>query len=538
MHNQVSRVIILFTIVHAATARASTPRNIGFTTAAQSIAVNVCSSAVQVQTQDYAFKPANVTSNTTLTPSGSFTFYSDSACAHSITSVTVLANTSSANFYFIAGATGSPTMQVSGGGLNPASQIETITSTGSTCSSPPPPVILPSPPPPPPTPCTDCTYPASAQGHWMTEAQEVAWMNSLGFSTTVSALQSSYSKFTPTTIPSNYDIQHNSESDDLRNYYRLCKRTNNAGFCQQASNWRDFYVNTYSLLNGTNSNIGLEHIYLMGLIEWYIDHPTESDTSAAISRIIDYIIANVAGPFYETRVHARAILCLAYYLERIGTYRTSDVQTKLNALLTDLDNAPNVNGFLAMPKIYDETCYSVDGMPGSFNLTSLFPNDFSQGIVCDSLHYKRGGGAKGVFPAVASYQDMIMIHALLVAGRVLNRPALVTRAQTMQNAWLPMVGHSFWDTAQNEALVMPYLMITNAVEPGLYIQRNGSSTPLYTTQYSAYCPDVNMRKALQQQALLRQYGEYTKVSETEVTGVAPKYYLWQTWEQGYFLTQN
>ncbi len=42
---------------------------------------------------------------------------------------------------------------------------------------------------------------------------------------------------------------------------------------------------------------------------------------------------------------------------------------------------------------------------------------------------------------------------------------------------------------------------------------------------------------MQQQSLLRQYGQYTKVLPSEL-GKQPRFWLWQTWEQGFFLTQK
>src|SRR6184192_4256758 len=129
---------IFIMMIVAAAAHAATPRNLGFTTSAQTLGINNCSTVVEVQTQDYAFNPTNETSATTLTPSGSFSFYSDAACTSSISTVTVPANSSTARFYFKASTTGAQVMSVSGPSLSSASQTETLNSSStSTCVTPP-----------------------------------------------------------------------------------------------------------------------------------------------------------------------------------------------------------------------------------------------------------------------------------------------------------------------------------------------------------------------------------------------------------------
>jgi hypothetical protein len=65
----------------------------------------------------------------------------------------------------------------------------------------------------------------------------------------------------------------------------------------------------------------------------------------------------------------------------------------------------------------------------------------------------------------------------------------------------------------------------------------GGSDPLYVTQYACYCPDATLRKTLEQEALLRQYNQYTRIQPSELGG-NPRYFPWQTWETGYFLTQK
>src|SRR5438132_883029 len=120
------RAVVWILLATAATAAAATVRNLGFATSPQSVLVNTCSTVVQAQTQDYAYQPANAAANITVTPSGSFQFYSDAACTQSISSVVVAAGTSSASFYFKGLASGNQVMQLTGGGLNAGSQTETI----------------------------------------------------------------------------------------------------------------------------------------------------------------------------------------------------------------------------------------------------------------------------------------------------------------------------------------------------------------------------------------------------------------------------
>jgi hypothetical protein len=554
----------------AVSAEASTPRNIGITTSAQTLLVNNCSTVVQVQTLDYAFAPAAVSTSTVLTPSGSFGFYSDSACTHSISTVTVTAGTSSAWFYFKPTISGTLTLQVSGGGFASASQSETSNDSTVPCPQPPPPTQCqnnvdagvgsvdagagsPDGGVPLPQPCTDCPFGSSHA--WMTEQQEVDWMNSLGFVTTVTSLHASYAHAPVYTSDPDPNVNHDTETDDLRNWYRLYKRTNPpyAQFLTNAQHWRNFYVNTYSFPNGGGTDrIEPEHIYLMGLIDWYLDHPSESDTLAAINRIIDFILTtgDVNKPFFETRVTARPIQCLAYYIDKMSNnpnvYRLSDVRAELDKLLNYVDSAHYYNGFLVMPKIYDGfACHKLsdEGITG-VNLTSLFPGNatFPSGsaneLVCaDSVSYRRGGWDQGIAPGVAGNQDPIMMHALRVAARVLGRSHYTDVSSTIGAAWArDLINYEFWDTSHANNLATAYIAVVNAPQISMYVVRAGSSTPLYVTQFAAYHPNKQIRQRMQIQALMRQYGEYTVVLDSDVTGKEPKHYLSATWEQGYFLT--
>src|SRR5438105_912252 len=148
---------IFIMMIVAAAAHAATPRNLGFTTSAQTLAINTCSNVVEAQTQDYAFNPANVATSMTLTPSGSFSF----------------------------------------------------------------------------------------------------------FSVTLTQLRASYASFVVQSVDPNLSV-NSTNSDDLRNFYRLYKRTSYAAFLTQAQNWRDFYVNSYSHYElGGSNRINTSHVYMI-----------------------------------------------------------------------------------------------------------------------------------------------------------------------------------------------------------------------------------------------------------------------------------
>lgn len=366
------------------------------------------------------------------------------------------------------------------------------------------------------------SYPSSKE--WMTEAEEVAWINSLGFVTSLVELKASYSSFVVKQMDPTTSVLWSTESDELRNFYRLFKRTGYAPFEQQAKIYRDWMVQTYSHweLGGSNK-IEPSHIYLMGLIDWYGDHQ-DQETKDAIERIVQFILTKFPHTsFVETRVHARAIQCLAYYLEKMGD--RADVRLKLQTLVGHvLAVVPN-NGFLAS-KYYVGEGWKVNGYTG--NLQTEFPGNTAKGIVTSSTTYNVKG-----FQCVSSYQDVIMMHALRVAGRVLNNANLVTLSESMAKTWATMLAPSFTLPAN---LAIPYVVIADAPEKKMF-QYEGASTPLYNTQFAAYAPDASTRKKLQQQALSRQYGQLTLVASTEF-GKKPRYFPWQTWESGYFLTQK
>jgi hypothetical protein len=378
---------------------------------------------------------------------------------------------------------------------------------------------------------TTTTYPSSAS--WMTEAQEVAWYNSIGFNTTLAELQASYTSFTPAPISSTTNVEWGTETDDLRNYYRLYKRTGYAGFLQQAQYLHDWMVDTYSV-TGSSASIGTEHVYLMGLVDWYVDYQ-DAPTQAAINRILAYIKANLPTSYYETRVSARMLECLCYFKEKLGW---TNVDTEITTLISQIQAAPVYNGFISFPKYYVGMGETADGQPSGTSLDTLFPKNVgfktSSGtpLIASPTTFNLEG-----FPGVASFQDMILCHALLLAARVENEPALVQTELDQATAWLQISGYPFWDpTGASTNLIIGYNVVPDAPDLTMFKCYDGDSTPLYCTQYAAYCPNASMMKQLQQQALLRQYSQYDKIQASELGG-KPRYWLWQTWEEGYYLTQ-
>src|SRR5207302_5638699 len=141
------------------------------------------------------------------------------------------------------------------------------------------------------------------------------------------------------------------------------------------------------------------------------------------ARVVDYVLANVSGDLVDTSVHARALESLVYYLAKMGgsAYRLAEVQTLVNALLASLDRAPFVNGFIAMPKIYDGSCHTMPTEAQGVDLTVAFPDNNLQGLVCSATQYKYGGFAKPQEPGVQGNVYPILMHALRMTGRVLQR---------------------------------------------------------------------------------------------------------------------
>lgn len=99
-----------------------------FSTAAQSIFKNNCSAVATVQHRNSSGAAANVTSNLTvnLTTPDSVVFYSDVGCINPISSVVIASGSSTASFYFVSTANGSPQINAEATNYNLISQVETI----------------------------------------------------------------------------------------------------------------------------------------------------------------------------------------------------------------------------------------------------------------------------------------------------------------------------------------------------------------------------------------------------------------------------
>jgi hypothetical protein len=113
------------------TVTAAAPSKVVFTTPARSAAAGVCSAVVTVQLQDAFNNAATAGSATALTlaaaPALGFAFDSDAVCSMGTTTATVAAGMSQTSFYFRGTSAGAVTVTVSGAGLTPATQGETVT---------------------------------------------------------------------------------------------------------------------------------------------------------------------------------------------------------------------------------------------------------------------------------------------------------------------------------------------------------------------------------------------------------------------------
>jgi hypothetical protein len=363
----------------------------------------------------------------------------------------------------------------------------------------------------------------------MTESEEVAWINSLGFACTLSDLRASYQKFSPQAIDPNTNVLWDTESDELRNYLRLYKRTGYAPFLTQARYWRDYYVNTYSQWQSGGTNvIEHEHVYLMGLVDWYVDNK-DATTLAAIDRILDFIIQKVTGnPFTETRVTARCLQSLCYYEEKIGS---RDVRVKIDEFLAGIAGARTVNGMVAF-RYAVGTGESVKGLPSGQDLRVLFPGNTSKGIVTGANSYDLKG-----FYGTTCFQEPLLMHALRVAARVLARPALADKAQAIAQGWAPHTKPPFYDAnGQTYNDVVPYYFLVDAPEPAMF-RSPTNGMPTYVAGWAPFAADATLKKRLSQAALLRGYGELSKIQSSELGG-RPRLYPWQTSDAGYFMTQK
>jgi hypothetical protein len=373
----------------------------------------------------------------------------------------------------------------------------------------------------------------------MTETEEVNWYNSLGFNVTLSELQASYAAFAPKQNKSTAtNAEWDTEADDLRDYYRLYKRTGYAGFLQQAQYEHDWQVNIYSQIGNPSipksATANITHFYMMGLVDWYVDNKDQA-TLDAINRLINYAIANPNTTF-ETRGIARPLQCLVYYREKIGLV---DVSAGITHLVNEIKSAPVYNGFISWPKYYVNDSGTFDHQPAGTDLRVLFPKNANFTDSAGKLLITGPTTFNFIgFPGVASFQDCMLMHALNVAGRALNDSSLTALSQRQAQAWMQCCGYPWPDpTGAKSNYVIGYNIVSNSPDLSMWTDSAGSSTPLYVSQYAAFCPDSTRQHALQQQTCLRAYGEYTKILPSEFGG-KPRYWLWQTWQQGYFLTQK
>lgn len=385
-----------------------------------------------------------------------------------------------------------------------------------------------------PTPVPAVRYPDSSQ--FMTEDEEVAWYNSIGFNTTLADLRASYAKFSVQAVNPNQSVMNGEETDNLRNFYALYKRTGYAGFLQQAQAWRDYYVNVYSHPeNGGSNVIETHHVYLMGLINWYVDFKDQA-TLDAINRIIDFILKNLPATFIEQRVVARPIQCLAHYIDKINI--RTDVKPALQKIVDMTKASKVIKGFKSV-YYYVGAGMSLTGMPAGTDLKVQFPANANI-VSAKGLPLIASATTFNLqsFQCASSFQAVMLMHALRLAGRVLGDISLITMAQAEQDAWNGVTGYPWWDkTGVSNNMQIPYNVNCEAADLTMFMGPAGSSTPLYVTQFAAYCPDLAKKKILQQQALLRQWGQYAKILPTELA-TKPKYYLWQSFENGYFLSQK
>lgn len=99
-----------------------------FTTSAQTVLAGNCSGITTVQNQTASGAAKNVSSTLTvnLTAVANLTYYSDSTCVTSTTSVDIASGTSSTNFYFISTTTGSKSLEATATAYVATAQNQTV----------------------------------------------------------------------------------------------------------------------------------------------------------------------------------------------------------------------------------------------------------------------------------------------------------------------------------------------------------------------------------------------------------------------------
>jgi hypothetical protein len=103
-------------------------KNLAFTTASQNVYQGNCSGIVTLLSRNSSGTAVNVTTTSTITlsPIPGLTYYTDSYCRYSTTSVSIASGRNSASFYFKSTTIGSSTITASGSGFQDSSQTETI----------------------------------------------------------------------------------------------------------------------------------------------------------------------------------------------------------------------------------------------------------------------------------------------------------------------------------------------------------------------------------------------------------------------------
>ncbi|HVE86254.1 MAG TPA: PKD domain-containing protein, partial [Myxococcales bacterium] len=103
---------------------------LAFRTPAQTVTAGACSAVATVESRDAFDNPSDAAAAIAVglaSSSGGGTFYSDAACATSVTAISIAAGGRTAGFYFKDTRAGSPTLTASAPGLTSATQVETIT---------------------------------------------------------------------------------------------------------------------------------------------------------------------------------------------------------------------------------------------------------------------------------------------------------------------------------------------------------------------------------------------------------------------------
>lgn len=109
------------------TVTSSTPSQIAFASAPQTVTAGVCSSAVQLQTQDIYGNPSNVPGNrSVLINAPGLTFYNDAACTNEISTAQITTGNNTVPVYYVGTVVGGKLVTITSTGLTQDTQTETI----------------------------------------------------------------------------------------------------------------------------------------------------------------------------------------------------------------------------------------------------------------------------------------------------------------------------------------------------------------------------------------------------------------------------